>query len=593
MTASRPRGAEAVELDAGDGVRVAGRERGGLGDVAALVTDRRDARRARRRRPGRRRGEGLRSCDLVEQPDDQVDRLDLVEAAVLLALAAGRADRVVHERFCCHRRPNFPDRSGPADSDSNTVNVQGCGPCDAGLLTTVGAMPADAFFLLAGGCLLLAVLLPAALRSYAISPPLVLLVVGVALGWTPLADDLQVDLVADRALVEHVTELTVLIALMGVGLALDRPLDLLRPASWRAWSPTWRLLGVAMPLCILGVALLGWALGLPVAAALVLGSVLAPTDPVLASDVQVGGPGSSIPDEAAADLPYAEDPTVSSESGEVRFALTSEAGLNDGLTFPFVHAAVLVAAGGSVLGGVGAWLAWYVVGKIAIGVGAGVLVGRLLARVAFRSSKAPLRLAEQGEPLLALAALLTAYGVAQVAQGYGFLAVFACAMAMRSAERKHDYHRAMHEVVERLERLFTLLVLLLLGIEISGGVLDHLDWRGVLVGVVLLFVIRPLSGIARARRAAATQPGVRWTLAPRPRRGRVLRRTGRRVDLLPCLGDRADRPGRGALAVVHDCVRDRAVGGGPRHRRDARDEAARRGARQLTRSPAEASPSQL
>ena len=400
-------------------------------------------------------------------------------------------------------------------------------------------MPADAFFLLAGGCLLLAVLLPAALRSYAVSPPLVLLVVGVALGWTPLADDLQLDLVADRALVEHVTELTVLIALMGVGLALDRPLDLLRPASWRAWSPTWRLLGIAMPLCILGVALLGWALGLPVAAALVLGAVLAPTDPVLASDVQVGGPGSSIPDEAAADLPYAEDPTVSSESGEVRFALTSEAGLNDGLTFPFVQAAVLVAAGGSVLGGVGAWLAWYVVGKIAIGVVAGVLVGRLLARVAFRSSKEPLRLAEQGEPLLALAALLTAYGVAQVAQGYGFLAVFACAMAMRSAERKHDYHRAMHEVVERLERLFTLLVLLLLGIEISGGVLDHLDWRGVLVG--RRAAVRDPSAVRdpRARRAAATQPGGRWALAPRPRRGRVLRRAGRRVDLLPRLGDRA------------------------------------------------------
>ena len=82
-----------------------------------------------------------------------------------------------------------------------------------------------------------------------------------------------------------------------------------------------------------------------------------------------------------------------------------------------------------------------------------------------------------------------------MAQGYGFLAVFACAMAMRSAERKHDYHRAMHEVIERLERLFTLLVLLLLGIEISGGVLDHLDWRGVLVAALLLFVIRPLSGI--------------------------------------------------------------------------------------------------
>ena len=123
-------------------------------------------------------------------------------------------------------------------------------------------MHADAYFLLAGGCLLLAVLLPAALRSYAISPPLVLLVVGVAIGWTPLADGLQLDLVEDRAMVEHVTEITVLIALMGVGLALDRPLDLLKPSSWRAWSPTWRLLGIAMPLGIGGVALLGWALGL-------------------------------------------------------------------------------------------------------------------------------------------------------------------------------------------------------------------------------------------------------------------------------------------------------------------------------------------
>ena len=147
------------------------------------------------------------------------------------------------------------------------------------------------------------------------------------------------------------------------------------------------------------------------------------------------------------------------------------------------------------LGGVGEWLAWYVVGKIVIGVLAGVLVGRLLGRVAFRSRRAPLRMAEQGEPLLALAALLTSYGVAQVAEGYGFLAVFACAMALRSGERKHDYHRAMHDVVERLERLFTLLVLLMLGVGISGGVLDHLDWRGVLVGVALLFVIRPLSGL--------------------------------------------------------------------------------------------------
>lgn len=73
---------------------------------------------------------------------------------------------------------------------------------------------------------------------------------------------------------------------MGVGLAIDRPLQ------WRTWAPTWRLLAVAMPLCIAGVALLGWwAMGLTAAGAVLLGAVLAPTDPVLASAVQVPPPG--------------------------------------------------------------------------------------------------------------------------------------------------------------------------------------------------------------------------------------------------------------------------------------------------------------
>ena len=78
---------------------------------------------------------------------------------------------------------------------------------------------------------------------------------------------------------------------MGVGLALDRPLEWLRWVTWKRWGATWRLLGIAMPLCIAGVAFLGWwAMGLAPAAALLLGAVLAPTDPVLASDVQVEGP---------------------------------------------------------------------------------------------------------------------------------------------------------------------------------------------------------------------------------------------------------------------------------------------------------------
>ncbi len=355
-------------------------------------------------------------------------------------------------------------------------------------------MDADRIFLLAGVCLLLAVALPTVLRRFAISPAMVLLMVGVALGFTPLTADLTIDLEdpTTHAVVEHVTELTVLTALMGVGLSIDRPLDLLHPHTWRRWSPTWRLLGVAMPLTVAAVALLGWAaLGLGAGAALLLGAVLSPTDPVLASDVQVGGPGEGIDDDAPDEVPYAQDRTRVTEAGEVRFALTSEAALNDGLAFPFVHLALLVLAGGSLLGGVGTWLAWHVLGQVAIGVAVGVALGRLLGHVAFRARPEPLRLAEQGEPLLALAALLTAYGATELLHGYGFLAVFACAMALRAAEHRHEYHRAMHDVITRLERLLTLFVLLVLGLAFSSGLLADLDWRGVLVGVLLVAVVRP------------------------------------------------------------------------------------------------------
>lgn len=355
-------------------------------------------------------------------------------------------------------------------------------------------MEPEALFLLAGTCLLGAVALPTLLHRWAVSPAMVLLLSGVVIGLTPVADSLVVYVpdADDRLVVEHVTEVTVIVALMGVGLAIDRPLDLLRPSTWRRWSPTWRLLALAMPLSIGLVALLGWAaLGLAPATALLLGAVLSPTDPVLASDVQVGGPGSAIADDEDDEVPYAEDRTTVTEAGEVRFALTSEAGLNDGLAFPFVHLAVIVLAGGSFWAGAGEWLGLYVVVEVVVGVAVGVALGRLLGAVAFRSRARALRLAEHGEPLLALAALLTAYGAAELLHGYGFLAVVACAMALRAAEHRHDYHRDMHEVVQRLERLLTLVVLLLLGVAFSSGLLEDLDARGVLVGLLVVLVVRP------------------------------------------------------------------------------------------------------
>ncbi|MEZ0577216.1 cation:proton antiporter [Nocardioides sp. MH1] len=348
-------------------------------------------------------------------------------------------------------------------------------------------MTSDLVYVVIGGGLLLAIVLPALLDRWAVSAPMVLVAVGFLVGLTPLPDGLPLDPGHNSEVIEHVTELVVIVALMGVGLALDRPLDLRSRSSWASWGSTWRMLAVAMPLTIGAVALLGVTVGLGAGTALLLGAALAPTDPVLASDVQVAGPQTG-------------DHEVD-EPDELRFTLTSEAGLNDALAFPFVFLALLVAAGGMSGQDWAQWIGWYVVGKVLLGILVGVVVGHVLARFAFRSRSESLRVAERGEALMSLAALVTAYGLTEVAHGYGFLGVFACAMTFRSAERSHDYHAAMHEVTERLERLLTLLVLLVLGIAVSRGLLAELDWRGVLIGLALIFVVRPLSGIVALHRS--------------------------------------------------------------------------------------------
>ncbi|MDF9717305.1 cation:proton antiporter [Nocardioides sp. ChNu-99] len=346
---------------------------------------------------------------------------------------------------------------------------------------------ADFVYLLAGVSLLLAVVLPHALSSVALSAPTVLLGVGVLAGLLPLPAEVVLSPMEDRPFIEHLAEFTVLVSLMGVGLALDRPLSFRSRASWRRWGTTWRLLLIAMPLSIAATAWLGWwVLGLAPASALLLGAVLAPTDPVLASDVQVAGPTTDEEDEDQV------EGTVD-ERDEVRFALTSEAGLNDALAFPFVYLAIIVVGAGSAMDDVGKWLAWDLVGKIVVGAAVGMLVGWALAKAAFRSRVRSVRTAETGEPLLVLAAVLLSYGAAEVAQGYGFLAVFACAMTLRSFDRTDSYHALMHGVVERLERLLTLVVLLLLGVAISGGLLEALSWRGAVLGIALVLLVRPVT----------------------------------------------------------------------------------------------------
>ena len=155
-------------------------------------------------------------------------------------------------------------------------------------------------------------------------------------------------------MIEQVTQFAVLLALMGVGLALDRPLRLRHWSDWRRWSATWRLLLAAMPLSIAGVWLLGWwGLGLAPATALLLGAVLAPTDPVLAGDVQVGGPDV-----------HTEEIEESDERHEVRFALTSEAGSTTAWPSRSCSPRSTCWRRAPSLSWVGQWLAWDLVGKV-------------------------------------------------------------------------------------------------------------------------------------------------------------------------------------------------------------------------------------
>jgi NhaP-type Na+/H+ or K+/H+ antiporter len=141
-------------------------------------------------------------------------------------------------------------------------------------------------YVVAGLGLLAAVALPRLAAGRAFSAPMVFVGLGVALGLLPglpVTTTGQPQTSDELFVVGHLAELVVIIALFGVGLALDRPV------GWRRWATTWRLLAVAMPVTIGLVAVSGMGLaGLAPASALLLGAALAPTDPVLASEVQVG-----------------------------------------------------------------------------------------------------------------------------------------------------------------------------------------------------------------------------------------------------------------------------------------------------------------
>jgi len=270
------------------------------------------------------------------------------------------------------------------------------------------------------------------------------------------------------ALWERTSELVVIIVLFATGLRIDEI------PAYRRWRPTIRLLAVSMPVSIAAVALLGVGfVGMSAAGAVILGAVLAPTDPVLAGDVQVGPP-----------LEGGEHP--------VRFTLTTEAGLNDGLAFPFVALGLVIAADGLNPSAWGlTWLLQDVLYRVGIGAALGALIGWALGRILF-TGRFGTALADTGPGVIALAGVLICYGAVELAEGYGFIAVFVAGLVCRRVEAEHLFHRRLHNFSEAIEQAITAVLLVLLG-SILPALWPYLDWQHAVLGLGLLLVIRPLS----------------------------------------------------------------------------------------------------
>lgn len=321
-----------------------------------------------------------------------------------------------------------------------------------------------------GVIILLTAWLPMALSKLPLSLPIFCVGLGAlifALPGIPGSPPLPQSLLSAT---ERITEIVILVALTGAGLKLDRPL------GWSQARGTWMLLLVAMPLTIGGLMLLSHSLlGLGWATSLMLAAALAPTDPVLASDVQVG-------------------PPMAGEEDDVRFTLTSEASLNDGFAFPFINLAIAMAVTtSSDYDWLARWALIDVLWKFSAAVLVGIGVGRLLGYLTF---KLPTRakLSRTGDGFVALGMTFVTFGITEMVHAYGFLAVFIAAVAFRSVERNHRYHEKLHDFSEQAERLLMMVLLVLFGGALTGGqLLAYVDWRVAVFAVVTIAIVRPLS----------------------------------------------------------------------------------------------------
>ncbi|MDP1862658.1 MAG: cation:proton antiporter [Thiobacillus sp.] len=343
------------------------------------------------------------------------------------------------------------------------------------------------WFMLVGGLLLAMGLTYSVLKRSPVTSAIIYLAVGILVGPTVL-NLFHFNPLKQSALLEVLTEIAVLISLFSAGVKMPVPFNLTR------WRAPILLATVSMTLTVALVAAFAYyVLGLPLGAGVLLGAILAPTDPVLATDVQIRHPG---------------------DRDQLRFTLTSEAGMNDGSAFPFVMLG-LGLLGLHELGEFGLnWIVvdvlWATVGGIAIGVGAGMA----LAYVGWKLRREPLK-HELLDDFLGLGLIGVVYGVSVLSHTWGFLAVFFAAVALRQTEMKLAKRALDASAVaapsdsvvgeesplplvskgslvfkEHLERLSEVILILLVG---GSLFLDSWSWKAVGLALFLFIWARPVS----------------------------------------------------------------------------------------------------
>lgn len=334
--------------------------------------------------------------------------------------------------------------------------------------------------LLVIGLLLLAVTLGSGwIGRLPLSYALIYLIVGLVL--SPYGFNL-IQTRPEAELLERLTEFVVLISLFSCGLKMNRPVR-----AW-AWNSTIRLIGFLMPISIFSIAALAhFFLKLDWGEGILLGAILAPTDPVLASEVQLYDP---------------------QDRDELRFGLTSEGGLNDALAFPFVYFGLHWLEDDQWQSWFGQWVLVDLLWAIAAGILVGIGVARGICWLEYRLEKSR-AVDELMEDFVGLSTILLSYAIAELVQGYGFLAVFVSGVVMYNRCLSPERSASRLRFMERLEKLTEVATILLLGSLLRIEPILKYALPALLIAGSLLLVIRPL-GAWVSTIGSPIHPATRW-----------------------------------------------------------------------------------